>query len=288
MIDQCFKDVVRKLGINKVVETGTDMGETVAEVAKWFAEIEPKFGSIEKFFETGAQSYNKWNVPIQYPHFANCSESEYKIWSVDLDKASYDKATKNFSSNNNITLVNDSSEKFLRTFREQHAKQTNSRVLFFLDAHWGKFWPIRDELKTIASLDKFIIAIDDFFVPGKSNVASARGDFGFDFYHDRVLCWGYVHDCFAPNSVRVFYPPIPNRDRRGWCLIARGYRPEELEFLKALGLFEIPAEDSAHKRLLQPVFSTYLDLRIALRMVLPLSWLRKGFQVTRSLGLKVG
>jgi hypothetical protein len=288
MIDTSFEEILKRFRINKFIETGTDMGETVATVSKWFAKLEPSFGRVQSTFTTGAQSYNKWNTPIEYPIFSNVKDSEYKIYSVDLDEESYRKAVENFATNRNIQLIHSSSEQFLQKIIAEYRRDPNNRLFFFLDAHWGKYWPIRDELKAIATLDKFAIAIDDFFVPGRSNVGKARGDFGFDFYRDRILCWGYIHDCFAPASVRVFYPPQPNRDRRGWVLMTRGYTSTELEFTKGMGLFEVSAEDSKHQELLKPVFSTYLDLRIILRMLLPLGFLRKGFQVTRALGLKVG
>ncbi len=41
-------------------------------------------------------------------------------------------------------------------------------ILFYLDAHWQKYWPLQDELKAIAKLrkGKDVIVIHDFFVPG--------------------------------------------------------------------------------------------------------------------------
>jgi hypothetical protein len=283
MIDARLKEVFSRLGIKTLVETGTDMGETVAEVAVWFAEACPEFGTVEGFVETGARSYNAWNEPIRYPQFRACGDSPYKIYSVDCDEESYRNASRNFASNPNIVLVNESSDAFLRRIVGDLRRQSPEGLFFFLDAHWGPSWPIRDELATIAGLDRFIVAIDDFFVPGRSDVRRARGDFGFDFYHRRVLNWGYIHDCFAPGSVQVFYPETPNRDRRGWCLLARGYSAAELAFLGGLGLVEMPQDDPRHVGVLQPVWSTYLDLRILLRLFFPLQWLRRAYRAVESL-----
>jgi|694.fasta_scaffold47725_4 hypothetical protein len=283
MIDARLKEVFTRLGIKTLVETGTDMGETVAEVATWFAEASPEFGTIEGFVETGARSYNAWNEPIRYPCFRACGDSAYKIFSVDCDEESYRNAKRNFASNPNIVLVNESSEVFLRRIIGQLRDTSPDGVFFFLDAHWGPSWPIRDELATIAGMERFIVAIDDFFVPGRSDIRKARGEFGFDFYRRRILSWGYIHDCFAPGSVRVFYPETPNRDRRGWCLLTRGYSAADLDFLGRLGLVEMSADDPRHLGVLQPEWSTYLDLRILLRLFFPLEWLRRAFRAVESL-----
>ena len=283
MIDVSCEKIIRTLDVNRFVETGTDMGETVAEASRWFSALSPDFGRITGFFETGEQSYNTWNTPIQYPKFADCKDSRFKVYSVDLDQNAYLKAKENFSSNPNVIPVHESSESFLRRLLAEDAKPPRNTYFFFLDAHWGKYWPIRDELRVISTLPKFIIAIDDFFVPGKSDIGKPRSEFGFDFYHKRILCWGYIHDSFNQRPVRVFYPKTPNRDLRGWCLITGGYSEEELSFLRDLSLVELVANDPEHVRMLVPRLSTYWDLRVVLRMFFPLAWLRQGFRVLQSL-----
>ena len=58
-------------------------------------------------------------------------------------------------------------------------------ILFFLDAHWGPYNPLIDELETIAlSGMKPIIAIHDFKVPGKN--------FGFDAYGGQDYEWSWI------------------------------------------------------------------------------------------------
>jgi hypothetical protein len=283
MIDVSCEDILRNLAINRFVETGTDMGETVALVSRWFSEQAPDFGRVTDSFQTGERAYDKWNKPIQFPRFSDCGSSNHKVYSVDLDSQVSAKARAKFDTNPNIVIVNSSSEKFLSQLLKDELPQPKNNYFFFLDAHWGKYWPIRDELKVISQLPRFIIAIDDFFVPGKSDVRKSRGDFGFDFYHRRVLSWGYIHDCFANKAVRVFYPLKPNRDRRGWCVITHGYTPEQLAFLtEKLGLYETDSRDSEHVRLIEPELQTYWDTRVILRMLFPLKFLRQGFQLLQS------
>jgi hypothetical protein len=199
------------------------------------------------------------------------------VCSIELDEVAYSKARELFSSNPNISIVNESSERFIRRLVNDELDRGLHDVLFFLDAHWGRYWPVRDELKAISALPRFAVVIDDFFVPGHSQIGRARGNFGFDFYHRRILCWGYIKDCFGEESVRVFYPRKANRDRRGWCLIVRGYDSSELSFLtQEMELFEMASSDPAHTGCLRPNLVTYLDTRVMLRLLLPLSWLRRG------------
>ena len=52
--------------------------------------------------------------------------------------------------------------------------RVDNRTIVFLDAHWGDFCPLKDELKIIAQSGlKPVIAIHDFVVPDKP-------EFGFD------------------------------------------------------------------------------------------------------------
>lgn len=67
------------------------------------------------------------------------------------------------------------------------AELSGKRTLFYLDAHWGHYWPLLDELKAIAKLDAPppVIAIHDFKVPG-------RPDLGFDSYDGQDLELAYI------------------------------------------------------------------------------------------------
>src|SRR5687767_13182602 len=61
----------------------------------------------------------------------------------------------------------------------------SKNLLIFLDAHWGSYNPLLDELKAIAKHGlKPVILIHDFKVPGK--------DFGFDSYGGQDYDWEWV------------------------------------------------------------------------------------------------
>ena len=275
MIDTVCKHVVKQLDLNRIVETGTDKAETVAETSRWFAEMDPAFGTLVDVIRTGARSYHLGSQPIEYPVFADVRNSRYHVHSVDIDEYSFRNAHEIFKTNVNISLHCGSSQMFLASLLapELERGRTNS-YLFFLDAHWGKYWPLRDELAVIRRLDKYVVVIDDFMVPGKSNSAHPHGPFGFDIYKGRILNWAYMCDIFVNDRVRVFYPSRPNRDGRGWVLIFGGYRDDELRFLELLNLFEMNQFDERHTASVRPAWRSYLDARNAVRTVVPVSLLR--------------
>lgn len=108
-------------------------------------------------------------------------------------------------------------------------------------------------------MERFIVAIDDSFVRGRVDVRRARGNFSLDLYRRRVLNWVCIHDHFATGSV-LFFQESTSRDRRGWCLLVRGYSTDDPASLGGLGLAEMPKDGPLHVGVFQPVLSTYLDL----------------------------
>jgi hypothetical protein len=73
--------------------------------------------------------------------------------------------------------------------REELKKDWHHPLCFFLDAHWGEYWPLRDELQVIAQAKlpvPPVIIIHDAKVPGT--------DFAFDSYGGHDLDYEYVKD----------------------------------------------------------------------------------------------
>lgn len=89
------------------------------------------------------------------------------------------------------------------------------RTMFFLDAHWGDFWPLLDELSIIKNCKiKPIIAIHDF----------KCYNFGFDSYKGINLDYNYVknniEDIYG-DSGYIFYTNSP--DKITGCMRGVGY-----------------------------------------------------------------
>lgn len=275
MIDTRCKEVLRRLDIHSFVETGTDMGETLAQVSRWFADWDPNFGKIVGAVETGARSYASGASRIAYPQFDSVRESRYALHSVDLDQQSYLNARDLFESNSNISLHHASSEEFLQSYVQRMLDSpSDEATFFFLDAHWGKYWPLRDELRQILRLKRFVLCIDDFFVPGKSHSGKPHGDFGFDVYQRTILDWGYIREQFQDRNVNLAYPTHSNRDGRGWVLLFVGYSEEELAQLDQADFFALDADDPMHRdpTKLHPL--AHLDSRNLVKRLLPLALLR--------------
>ena len=61
-------------------------------------------------------------------------------------------------------------------------------ILFFLDAHWYEYNPLKDELKTIGKhAPNSLVVIHDFEVPG-------RPELGFDWINGLHLDYGYIEE----------------------------------------------------------------------------------------------
>lgn len=235
MIDELCKVVLDELKINKFLETGLFEAETIALVARWFAELHPDFGHIERLELTDAKGVNPWNTRIAYPAFSKAEEGRHKIYSVELDRGYAERAQKLFANNPNIEIACESSEEFLARFVDSEVAD-GDRCFFYLDAHWNEYWPLLDEIRSIGRLDRHVIAIDDFLVPG-------RPEFGFDLYENTPCSWATVKELFEGERVAVYYPHRSNRDNRGWIWIFKGYSSDELTFLSSVPVWRASPQD---------------------------------------------
>ncbi len=121
--------------------------------------------NIKNIVETGT------NKGFTTKEFAKMVEH---VYTIESNKEYYIESKKNLKKLNNIKLYLGSSPSVL----EHMLPSLKGRTLFFLDAHWGDYWPILDELKEIAkipNLSNSVIVIHDFYVP--------QSNLGFDSYH---------------------------------------------------------------------------------------------------------
>src|ERR1044072_3114133 len=61
------------------------------------------------------------------------------------------------------------------------------KTLFFLDAHWQSYWPLRDEIRAM-SPGQGIIVIHDAVVP--------NSDLGHDACAGQAITYDYLRDAF--------------------------------------------------------------------------------------------
>ena len=115
----------------------------------------------------------------------------------------------------NVKLYLDSSVPFLKDRVGRTTRDT--RQLFYLDAHWENYLPLREELELIfETYRNAIVVIDDF------NVEDDPG-YGFDSYGpDKTLNLDLLRRCNVP-PMFIFYPSTRSDQetgmRRGWAVI---------------------------------------------------------------------
>jgi len=135
-----------------------------------------KSHKINTIVETGI--YKGWSTNI----FA---KKVKKVIAIDISESLLNEAKKYNVENDNIDFYLGSSHEVLNNV----LKKNDNSILFFLDAHWGEYWPLLDELKVIKEKEILpIIIIHDFFVPDEKGNAK----FGFDRYGTTILNFEYV------------------------------------------------------------------------------------------------
>lgn len=90
-----------------------------------------------------------------------------RVYTIELNKPYCDIARSKFLQYPNITSIHGNSEDVLKYLKIDN-NGLWSRVIFFLDAHWGNQCPLLKELYAIYQLGLLpVIAIHDFNVPGE-------------------------------------------------------------------------------------------------------------------------
>ena len=87
----------------------------------------------------------------------------------------------------NLVYETRNSPEFLRA----HLPEIRSQSMFFLDAHWGAYWPLRDEMAIIfKECEQPVIIIDDF---------DAGNGLSFDQYEETKLDLNYIAQSVPPD-----------------------------------------------------------------------------------------
>jgi len=113
-----------------------------------------------------------------------------------------------------------------------------SLPLFFLDAHWGTYWPLLDELKSL-SMNYYgaVIIVHDCTVPGRPNFWTCKG--GGKDNEGPENNWTYIKQGLDfRNQYRLYYP-IYGDQTPGWLVLFQNCNPVgALEYLKEESVFE--------------------------------------------------
>ncbi len=133
--------LIKKYNIEKIVETGTNMGDTAEYLAKNYPKI--------------------------------------KIVTTESNTNFFNFSRKRLLKYQNVSVLNESSEKVVFV---ENGKDLNT--LYYLDAHWESYWPLKDEIKNIF---KGIVCVGDFNIKHYS--------FGYDQYNDVSCDEKLIRDC---------------------------------------------------------------------------------------------
>lgn len=78
-------------------------------------------------------------------------------------------------------------------------------IVFYLDAHWGNYWPLLDELEEISKThrDNCIIVIDDFKVPGRSDIPYDK-HYSIEYSYETIQ--GHLNRVFSDYTVHYLIP----------------------------------------------------------------------------------
>lgn len=196
-INNIAKELITRFKINRFIETGIHKGETLEIVNNWYKELSPT------------------TIP------------EYHIYEVDINEDYCKKAIEFIGNDPHVSITCMSSEKYLAELVKQFT--TEDRVLFYLDAHWLEYWPLRDEISEVLKLKNAIFLVDDYKVPFAM--------FGsWDRWHNSDTGTEYIKDLIVERTNNIYITINPNKDGRYMAICFIDQEPD----LTGLALIEQP------------------------------------------------
>ena len=133
-----------------------------------------------------------------------------KIVTIEVDPYYHRFATLRLRSAPHVYVVHSDSVGHLKRLAQDRTK-TSLPSLFYLDAHWYEYLPLRDELALIfGGWKKAVVLIDDFEVPDDPG-------YGFDDYGEgKRLCLNYLTP-LGLEQMHVFFPSASSAEETGSC-----------------------------------------------------------------------
>jgi predicted O-methyltransferase YrrM len=132
------------------------------------------------------------------------------VYSCEINDDYYRIASRTVGNLKGVHLHRGNSVDFLRSLSANVSDAVN---FIYLDAHWYKYLPLRDEVAVIGKWPNTVVMIDDFKVPFDEG-------FGWDRYDDeREICMRYIEGSIGSSG--VYFPNYPARQEGAG--ITRGY-----------------------------------------------------------------
>ena len=154
--------------------------------------------AFTSFVETGTyRGYSSELVAVRHPRLP--------VFTVEVVESTYRRSARALKRYRNVTaLLGTSNEAVRRLIAEG---KVGEMPLYYLDAHWQSYWPLRDELRAISAAGgKAVIVIDDFEVPGEPQFGFDL-DGGGDPTHGEKCNLDYIRPALSsPNVYRAIFP----------------------------------------------------------------------------------
>jgi len=167
------------------VETGTNVGSTLAYVARTYPGVE--------------------------------------CLSCEPDPEAFERAQKNTSSFSNATVFPETSQAFMERLETEYSHLFSENALFWVDAHgFGFEWPLREEVSFISShFERGYMLIDDFRVPRHEEFGydNYEGQECTMRYIEDVIDEGWDYQLYYPDYTEHTSSHHP---LRGWGLFVFG------------------------------------------------------------------
>lgn len=122
--------------------------------------------------------------------------------------------------------------------KELAASKKEGLFFFYLDAHWYKHLPLREEIEIIGKTwNETVMMIDDFKVENDPG-------YGYDDYGSvGVLNIDHIAHLTKKYEIDIFFPAIPSDEetgaRRGYVVLAKGKPAQELKKMSSLRHYKI-------------------------------------------------
>ena|SRR5438132_8887734 len=153
-------------------------------------------GSVEtSYYVLSLKNKFKINTVIETGTFQGDTTSFFinhfnNVHSIEIMEEKYNEVADKFAKENKKCSLHLGNSSHILTQILPNLK--DEMILFYLDAHWGKEWPLKDELIAISQTHKnnCIIMIDDIKVP-------TRNDIPYDGYYtyDELLKKDVYYEC---------------------------------------------------------------------------------------------
>jgi hypothetical protein len=143
--------------------------------------------------------------------------STVPVATIELNSRYFHYARRRLRGSPNVTLVQGDSATALR-FLATRNPWSQTPAFFYLDAHWAKHLPLREEIEAIRQgWSAFVVVIDDFKVPDDAG-------YGYDNYGPGESLELAIMAPLVDISIVAYWPAVGSMQetgaRRGWIVLA--------------------------------------------------------------------